>query len=377
MKYRKFGKTEEEVSILGFGAMRLPVKEDKTIDELKAIEMIRYGIDNGINYVDTAWPYHQGESEIVVGNALNDGYREKVYLATKLPSWLINKYEDFDYYLNEQLKKLQTNYIDFYLVHSVNARSWHNNLLANNLFKFLDEVKKDGRVKYVGFSFHDELPLFKEIVESYDWSFTQIQFNYLDHHYQAGIEGLKFAAEKGMAVIAMEPLRGGSIATDIPADIESIWKTADPNRSPVEWALRYVWNYPEISLLLSGMNTLDQVKENISFTLNADAESLTKDEISTVYKVKEKYLSKIQVNCTACQYCMPCPHGVSIPGAFKYLNDAFMFEKFEMYKNNYLTYTKEENRASICVECGECESKCPQNIHIIDELKRIVEIFEK
>lgn len=375
MNYKKFGNTGVELSVLGFGAMRFPVDENENIIEDEAIKMIRYGIDNGINYVDTAWPYHGGQSEPLVGKALKDGYREKTYLATKLPSWLINKPEDFDDYLNQQLEKLQTDSIDFYLVHAINENTWKDNLLKNNLFDFLDRILKDGRVKHVGFSFHDTLALFKEIVDAYDWSFTQIQYNFIDHDYQAGLEGLKYANEKGLAVISMEPLRGGSLANDIPDDMMKIWKDANATRTPVEWALKYVWSYPEIGLLLSGMSTMEQVKENIMFASKEDAMELSDKEKETVYKVKHEYLSRIQVHCTACKYCMPCPHGVNIPGVFKYINDASIFDQHDFYKERYFKFMSEDSRATACIACGECLSKCPQKIDIVSEMKRVVEVF--
>ncbi|SKC59001.1 aldo/keto reductase [Maledivibacter halophilus] len=378
MLYRKFGQTEEKVSALGFGCMRLPIigEDIKNIDEEKAIEMLRYAIDNGVNYIDTAYPYHGQMSEGLVGKALQDGYREKVYLATKLPSWLIKTREDMDKYLDEQLEKLQTDHIDFYLVHTLKESYWKN-LTENGLFEFLDTIVKDGRVKYVGFSFHDNVELFKEIVDAYNWTFCQIQYNYVDEDYQAGKEGLKYAAQKGLGIVIMEPLRGGKLVSKVPDEIMNAWNSNDIKRTPVQWALRYLWDYPEISTVLSGMSTLDQVKENIKYADEGKSNSLTEKEKSLIAKVGNMYKDKIKVNCTFCRYCLPCPAGVNIPGAFEYYNDGFMFDNIEGEKENYNKFIKDEAKASKCVECGRCEEECPQNIPIREKLKDVVKTFEE
>lgn len=376
MLYRKFGETEEKVSILGFGCMRFPTfdNDPKKIDEEKSIEMLHYAIDNGVNYIDTAYPYHGGMSEPFVAKALKNGYREKVYLATKLPSWLIKNREDMDSYLNEQLKRLQTDYIDFYLIHSLNDRFW-DNLVKNGLFNFLDNAIKDGRIKYAGFSFHDNIKLFKKIVDSYSWTFTQIQLNYLDTDYQAGLEGLNYAYDKGLATIVMEPLRGGKLVNNIPDDVKKLWDTSKIKRKPVEWALKYIWDNAKVSLLLSGMSTLEQVKENLEFASRGYENSLTIEERDLIMKVSEYYKSKIKVKCTDCKYCLPCPKGIEIPDIFEMFNNANMFSEIDETKSKY--NKRVQNKASSCIKCGECESKCPQNIKIINELKNIVDIFER
>ena len=323
MEYRTLGKTNEKVSALGFGCMRLPIINGDTtkIDEEKATEMIRHAIDEGVNYIDTAYPYHGtgmgngGESEPFVGRALKNGYREKVNLATKLPSWLIKTREDMDKYLNEQLKRLQTDRIDFYLVHALNKDAWEN-LKKLGISEFLDSAIKDGRIRYAGFSFHDKLDVFKEIVDYYDWSFCQIQYNYLDEDFQAGTEGLQYAANKGLGVVIMEPLRGGKIVRNLPEAVMNTFDKAEDKKSPAEWALRWVWNHPEVSVVLSGMSTMDNVTENLKTASVAAPNSLTEKELEILNEVKKVFNDRIKVNCTACEYCMPCPVGVNIPKNF-------------------------------------------------------------
>ena len=281
MLYRKFGKTNEMVSALGFGCMRLPILpggDQSKIDYDKATKLVRFAIDEGVNYIDTAYPYHGtgmgggGASELFVAKALKDGYREKVKLATKLPSWLIKTREDMDKYLNEQLQRLETDSIDFYLIHALNADTWA--VLKNlGISEFLDSAIKDGRIKYAGFSFHDKLPLFKEIVDYYDWSFCQIQYNYLDENFQAGTEGLKYASKKGLGVTIMEPLRGGKLAANLPKEALDVFDKAEIKRTPVDWALSWVWNHPEVSVVLSGMNEMNQIVENIK-TASEDRKSV-------------------------------------------------------------------------------------------------------
>src|SRR5664280_964922 len=315
MQYRKMKKAAPDLSILGFGCMRLPLKESGQIDELKATDMIRYAIDHGVNYIDTAYPYHNGESEPVVGRALAGGYREKVHLATKLPSWLVQSREDMDKYLDEQLARLKTDHIDFYLLHGLTQPFWEN-LSALGVTDFLDDAIADERIRYAGFSFHDNTKLFREIVKSYDWTFAQIQYNFMDEHYKAGTKGLKYAAKKGLGIVVMEPIRGGLLARELPG-ISEIWKKADVQHTPAEWALRWVWNHPEVTVVLSGINEESHIAENIAIVENAHPNSLSESELQLIEKVSQTYRKIMKVGCTGCGYCQPCPAGVLIPRCFE------------------------------------------------------------
>jgi len=375
MLYRTFPNNEDKLSILGFGCMRLPIKsmKAKDIDFDLAEAMVRKAIDNGVNYIDTAWPFHGGESEPFLARALADGYREKVFLATKLPSWMIKKTEDMDRILNKQLVKLNTEYIDYYLIHALNRKYW-DNLISLGLFDFIERALKDGKIKHIGFSFHDDLDVFKEIVDAYPWEFCQLQYNFLDTEQQAGLEGLTYAHEKGVGIIVMEPLRGGSLTKSVPEDVQNLWDSTAARRTPAEWALRWVWNDPRIAVVLSGMSTMEQVDENLSIAKTAEPETLTDNELNIFEEVKNIYQSRIKNPCTACSYCMPCPHGVDIPRAFGFYNDAYIFDDIAGKKLVYGRFLKDQS-ADLCVACGECEPKCPQTIKIIDELVEVNELF--
>jgi predicted aldo/keto reductase-like oxidoreductase len=380
MLYRKMKKAAPELSILGFGCMRLPLKDNGLIDEDQAAMMLRYAIDNGVNYIDTAYPYHNGESEPVVGRALTGGYREKVHLATKLPSWLIKSREDMDKYLDEQLARLRTDFIDFYLVHGLIRPFWEN-LSGLGVTDFLDDAIADGRIRYAGFSFHDNTTLFKEIVKGYDWTFAQIQYNFMDEHFQAGTEGLNFAAKKGLGIVVMEPIRGGLLAKDL-AGISEIWQKAKVQRPPAEWALRWVWNHPEVTVVLSGMSTPEQVRQNVALAESGLPDSLTKKELALFGKVRKELEKRIIIPCTRCKYCMPCPHGVSIPECFEFYNQVHIYETGETTQHIYEMrlggfFDGTPHYASLCEECGECEEKCPQSLPIRENLKKVAAHFGK
>lgn len=381
MLYRKMPKNGDELSILGFGCMRLPVTKEGTIDEPRATRQVRDAIDRGVNYLDTAWPYHGGESENFLGRALADGYREKVKLATKLPSWLIDTREDMDRYLNAQLKKMKTDHIDYYLIHALNGKTWEK-LEQLGVTDFLKAALADGRIKNAGFSFHGLLDDFKHIVDAYPWTFCQIQYNYLDEEHQAGTEGLKYAAEKELGVVIMEPLRGGNLGLPkAPLDVEAIWKKAEVKRTSVEWALRWIWNHPEVTVVLSGMNRETHIDENLSIADHALPNSLTEDEIKLVEEVSRKYKSLMKVGCTGCGYCMPCPSDVSIPNCFEMYNMLHMFGNEQEKKYTYALrmsgiVSGTPSFASQCIQCGECLEKCPQEIQIPDFLADVAEEME-
>lgn len=365
---RCVGKTNEEVSLLGFGCMRLPTLPDGAIDEAEAIGMIRYAIDHGVNYLDTAYGYHGGQSEVLVGKAVQDGYRAKVHIATKLPVWLVESPQDCERLFNEQLERLGVKQVDFYLLHSLNRDYWHR-AVQNEALEFLEKAQTEGRIKYVGFSFHDELPVFREIVDAYPWDFCQIQFNYMDEHYQAGLTGLKYAASKGLGVIIMEPLRGGRLVRNLPSEVEELFNNAPIQWTPAEWALRWVANHPEVSLILSGMNRMEDVVENVRIMAHAVPNSLTKKELGLIKKTKDIYAQRVKVLCTECKYCLPCPEDVLIPQIFSLYNEANIFNSFDGGKWQYSNLTKKGQDAGRCVACGQCEAVCPQHIRIIETLE--------
>ncbi len=371
MKYRRFGKLDWKVSALGFGAMRLPVigKDNSHIDEPKAMNMIRHAIDQGVNYLDTAYPYHMDKGEIFVGKALRDGYRDKIKLATKMPTWYIQSHDDFDRYLNEQLKRLQTDHIDFYLLHSMNKEFWPR-LRDMGILKWAEKTISDGRIHHLGFSFHDTYDIFKQIVDAYDkWTLCQIQYNFMDIEYQAGTKGLKYAADKGMAVVVMEPLRGGQLTKKLPESIAELCKNAPTQRTMADRALQWVWNHPEVSMVLSGMSAMEHVTENLASAENARANSLGTDELSLIDRLREEYRKLTPVPCSNCKYCMPCPNGVNISRIFELYNDAVIYNEPNAPRFHYRLIPPEE-QADRCTECLECGDLCPQDFSIPEWLEK-------
>jgi len=374
MLYRTVPKTGDRLSILGFGCMRLPSTKTGGVDVERAIRQIRHAIDHGVNYVDTAPAYHMGKSEQVLGMALADGYRTQVRIATKLPPWSVHERADMDRILSAQLTTLQTDHIDYYLLHSMVQQSWEK-LKNLGVLEFLDAAKKDGRIRNAGFSFHGDTATLKEIIDAYDWDFCQIQYNYLDEHNQAGTEGLKYAAEKGLAVMIMEPLRGGNLAGPVPEEVKEIWDEAPRKLSPAEWGLRWVWNHPEVTVVLSGMNNEAHIDENLRAAESALPDSLTGDELALILRVRDTYLRLMKVGCTGCGYCMPCPAGVDIPGCFALYNNQHLFPHDRAAKFLYLGrhggLLGATSYAGLCRECGRCEKICPQHLKIPSLMKQV------
>lgn len=375
MQYRRFGRLDWQGSALGFGCMRLPtVGGDRSqIDEALATRMVRYAIDNGVNYLDTAYPYHGGESERFLGRALQDGYREKMRLATKLPVRMVERTEDFDRFLNEQLSKLQTEQIDYYLFHGLRAPRWQT-VQELGLLREAERALADGRIRYLGFSFHDSFELFKEILDSYDgWTFCQFQYNYMNEEYQAGTAGLEYAASKGLATVIMEPLLGGKLANP-PAPVQALWDSALQQRSGVEWALQWLWNKPEVSVVLSGMSAMAHVEEDVASAERSGVGLLGKEELALVEQVRQQYEALCPIPCTGCGYCMPCPNGVDIPRVFATFNNGVMYNAFDEARHRYVRMS-EESRASACIACQQCEDLCPQDIPISEWMTVVEQVL--
>ena len=360
MQYRKFGRTGVEVSALGFGCMRFPLIQrdgEERVDEEQAAAMLRYGIDHGLNYVDTAYPYLNGKCEAAVGRALQDGYREKVYLATKSPVWLLKEEEDFDRILEEQLERLQTEYIDFYLLHALDQERFVNIVLNMRLLDHLEAAKAAGKIRHIGFSFHDSFEVFKKIVDYYSgWEFCQIQYNYADTEHQAGRKGLQYAASKGLGVVIMEPLRGGKLA----APATHLADVFPKERTPVEWGLDFLWNQPEVSLVLSGMNSMKQVEDNLSYASRSAAGMLDTSSEEMYRKAGEIFNTMALVKCTHCEYCLPCPSGLNIPEIFSIYNQSAT-DGMDVARKKYALLDK---KADECIRCRCCEKACPQHIGV-------------
>lgn len=372
--------SSEKLSVLGFGCMRLASRGNmgilNSIDTEKASEQIKFAIDNGVNYLDTAYPYHRGNSESFLGDyVLRDGYREKVSIATKLPCFTISKKEKIEEIFTRQMKKLRVDCIDYYLLHSLNGSTW-DKMLSLDIKEFMDRIRRDGRVRKIGFSFHGTLDAFKRIVDEYNWDFVQIQYNIIDENFQAGIRGLEYASEHGLGVIIMEPLKGGILAGRIPPAIQSIYNSSPNGWSPAEWAFRWVYDNPAVTMVLSGMNEDRHIKENLRIASEALPGSLSPAEKDIVNKVRAKYLELMQVSCTGCGYCLPCPAGINIPGVFRDLNNFHMFGKFEarlyhMAYSGIMTDDYKPHWASSCIDCGKCEEACPQGIEVRNELLKV------
>ncbi len=358
MKYRTFPSTDCTVSTLGMGCMRLPTlaTEGNPIDYPAAIELVRHAIDGGVTYVDTAYGYHNEDSERLVGEALKDGYREKVTLATKLPVWKVEKYEDMERLLDEQLAKLQQDHVDVYLLHAIDKARF-DKMMELNVLNFLDEMVAKGKIRYPGFSFHGDAADFRAIIDAYDWKVCQIQINILDEFKQATLEGAKYAASKGIGVIVMEPLRGGALTKTLPAEIKALYDAAPAKRTPADWAFRWVIDKPEFITVLSGMSTMEQVDENLKIFDEAEAGCLDAAEAKLLTDVRLAYEKRIKIGCTGCEYCLPCPQEVKIPNIFRGYDQASMFDTYEDFFARY----KKNNPENLCVSCGACVAACPQH----------------
>ncbi len=356
----------DEISALGYGAMRLPLKTGR-VDKKRAKEQIYYAIDNGLNFIDTAYIY--GSSESFLGEILQGEYREKVKLSTKMPMRLIKNHEDMEKYLEIQLKNLQTDYVDYYFLHGI-SKSGFDNIKELGALEFLEDAKEKGKIKHIGFSFHDNGTVFNDIVDAYNWDMCLIQYNYLDVHNQAGTDGLKYAASKGIDVFVMEPLKGGILGGKVPEEVTTIWDKSKVNRSPADWALRWVLDHPEVVSVLSGMNDEEQIKENIKVANETLPNTLTNDELKLYDEVKEVYEDFMKVDCTGCGYCMPCPMGVDIPRCFNFYNHKYMFKKGLESSILYLGQLGgimsggDDHHAGLCTNCGKCIEACPQKLNI-------------
>lgn len=360
MKYRNLA--GENVSVLGFGCMRFPLtsKDAADIDYEKSEEMIKYALNSGVNYFDTAYVYHQEKSEEILGKALGDR-RKDVFIATKCPTWLVKNEDDFDRMLNEQLERLNTDYIDYYLIHALDKSRFDDIVLKFNLLDKMKAAKDAGKIRHIGFSFHDDLETFKRILNYTDlWEFCQIQLNYINTEYQAGIEGLEYANKKGLGVIIMEPLLGGRLANPNKFVKEVLHDT----KTPVEWAFSFLWNRKEVCLTLSGMGEMTQVKSNIEYASKADVGMLNASDIEMLKTAKEVFDKYAFVPCTKCAYCMPCPFGLDIPKIFELYNRSASEHDIDD------EYKKLQILADKCRKCKACERACPQNIKITEELEK-------
>lgn len=367
MEYSQFGKTGMQVSRFGLGCMRFPS------DENEAIEMVRYAIDNGVNYIDTAFIYK--ESERITGKALKDGYRNKTYIATKSPIWNIEKHEDFEKYLDEELIRLGTDHVDVYLLHNMNHGNWEKVKRFDGL-TFLDKMVQKGKISHKGFSIHNTLNAFKEIVDAYDWEMFQIQLNILDENQQVGVEGLKYGAAKGLAAVIMEPLRGGNILNIVPEEVCDLIKQYPEKRPLVEWCFRWLYNMPEVSVILSGTNTLQQLKDNLKIFEHSAPNVMSEEDLNFISKIREAYEAKKAIGCTGCRYCMPCPKGVVIPEIFKLYNSQKLMESHVIDKAVYQSnLVPSGSGADQCVSCGICANHCPQNLKIPELLRNVHEEF--
>lgn len=378
MKYRAFGKNGDSASILGYGCMRYPKKNGR-VDVERTAKQIKMAIEGGVNYFDTAYAYPG--SEAVLGEILSDGLREKVMIATKILPYLAGSKAGLERIFRTQLERLKTNYIDCYLVHALTDFEGWEKAKAKGLIEFLEEKKKNGSIRHIGFSYHGDRDNFKKIIDDYDWDFCQIQYNYIDENNQAGREGLKYAYSRGISVVIMEPLRGGNLVGRMPEEIGSIWDRAPVKRTPADWALRWIWDQPEAAVVLSGLNEESHIEENLRIADGVEPNALTAQELQLYKEVAHKYRSLMKVGCTGCGYCLPCPAGVNIPFCFSYYNSHFLFKGGLRSKLSYVVFSSglqggESSQASRCIRCGKCEKACPQHLPIRQHLGEVRGVME-
>ena len=361
-----------ETSLLGFGCMRFPVTADGKIDEPEAEKMLDKAIAAGVNYIDTAYPYHNGDSEPFVGKALKKYDRSSLYIATKLPIWQVETLEDIDRIINHQLERLQTDYIDFYLMHAMNKERWDKMLAIGGVQK-LEKYKAAGKIKYLGFSFHDSYEVFEEMINYKDWDFCQIQFNYMDANIQAGMRGYELTVKKDVPLIIMEPVKGGLLAK-FSDDIMDKFHANDPDASAASYALRWVGSMPNVKVILSGMSTMEQVEDNLktfdNFKCLSDAEQTLIGEVVDILN------SRVQSGCTGCKYCMPCPFGVNIPANFSAWNNYHIYQDYNVVKGKWENEIGEAAQAKNCAKCGKCEQACPQKLSIRVDLEKVQADFD-
>lgn len=373
MEKRKMEKLGIETSLLGFGCMRFPLTKEGKIDEAQAEQMMDRAVEAGVNYIDTAYPYHDGESERVVGRIMKKYDRDSFYLATKLPVWLVNTVEDVDKYLNEQMEKLQTDVIDFYLMHAMNQERF-DNMRKMGCIQRLEELKAEGKIRYLGFSFHDSFAVFEEILNYREWDFCQIQLNYMDSDVQAGLKGYRLAAGRQIPLIIMEPVKGGSLAA-FGEDIQAKFAALDKHASPASYALRWVGSLPGVKVILSGMSSMEQVEDNLrTFT---DFQPLSEKEQAVIQDVKATLESRVQNGCTGCRYCMPCPAGVDIPGCFQVWNNYHIYQNYHIVQWKWEEEIGAAHQAKNCIKCGKCEKACPQKLSIRENLETVQSDLDK
>lgn len=363
MEYRELNE-EYQPSLLGFGCMRFPLDAQGKIDEAEAERMLDTAIAHGVKYIDTAFPYHHGDSEPFVGRVLKKYDRSSYYLTTKLPLWDLNTLEDAKAMFENQLKRLDVTYVDFYLLHALDKAKWEK-AKQLGILAYCEELKAQGKIRNFGFSFHDEYDVFEEILTYRKWDFCQIQYNYVDTQEQAGDRGYALAEKLGIPMVIMEPVKGGSLSK-LPQDLASRLKEAAPNSSISSWALRWVASKPNVKVVLSGMSTMEQVLDNLSTF--EDFKPLSVAEQGLIKEIAEEIKVRTMNGCTGCAYCMPCPFGLDIPKNFRIWNEHAKYGNTEVARKRYFEEMKEEERSSQCKKCGKCEALCPQHIAIREDL---------